>query len=243
MFCIKCGQQLGEDSKFCFVCGAETQEEDSTQDEAQSTVEDAPDSDDPELSQQDFITQSEAPPPIAVREQHQEYTYNTPQENVNANSSRQRKVVFSITVIALLAIITTAIIVIGRGRGEASAPTPQNVQGEHIQEGPDVRGEVSLYHIDRVVNGYLTSYPDITVGDAFMQYFTDYMWTHFISGNINYVSFFGTMQRDGTDVPVQVHFRFTAGDTDFNASGLFLNSYWQETFVLNELLESVFNNV
>jgi len=247
MFCIQCGQQLGEDSKFCFVCGAKTQGEESIPAnnsppvQVNNTVANAPNAGTmPDMPQSGYIPSGAAPTPVNALHPRRQVINGTP-ETANTNDGRQRKVISIILAIALIAVTTTLATLFIRGQSDASVPVQPRMQATPAPD-TNVRAEGNLPHVERVSYGHLANYPGTAVGSAFEQYFTDYEWRHFLSGNINYVSFFGTMQRDNESVTAQVLFRFTAGDVAFNATGLFLDGIWQETSVLNQLLDSVFEN-
>jgi len=220
MFCIKCGQQLGEGSKFCFVCGAQTQTNDKKKNEN---------------------LDKNSPSEVRADNYNPQDTHThegSPEIETTTIVIKQRQMVITLSVIALLAIIVTIAIILNR----RSSDYPQTPTGITQIEDPAVRYEVSIYHIDRVFYGYLDNYPGLTVGAAFAQYFADSSWTHFLNGAIHYVSFTGTTALDGINTPTQILFRFTADDASFNATGLFFSGIWQDAGRLHGLLDSVFEN-
>jgi len=156
-------------------------------------------------------------------------------------TGRGRGIFVAIALVALLAVVAVAAFFLLRRNGEADMPTQPGAytSATHTPD-PALQYEVSLYHIERVFNGSLSAYPGTIIGPAFSSYFNNYTWTHFISENINYVSFFGEMPQDGADpTAVQILFRFTTGDTEFNASRLFIDTLYQESTVLTALLDTI----
>ena len=239
MFCIECGQQLGEDSKFCFVCGAKTEPEQIPQEENIPPAEESP-----QMYEQAPTAPLPAyiptPPPVSMHQLEQDYEELHEEDTVYATG--HRKILFAVLAVVLLVVIAVAAFFVIRGRSSANAPAPPVVQDIHTP--PPATQGVSLHHIERVFYGRLVDHPGTTIGAAFGRYFTDYEWGHFLDGNTNVVTFFGLRHRGGEDEPteVQIYFRFTAGDADFDATNLFLGGFWQEPSVLRELLDSVFEN-
>ena len=244
MFCIQCGQQLDADAKFCFSCGAGIEAEDNLQSSTEAipppvseSVAAAPKPTPPKP----IAIPAEAPTPVqATQPQPRVHTVPPNEPDVN-ETGRGRGIFVAIALVALLAVVAVAGFFLLRRNGEAGRPTPSGTYEAATQTpDPAIQYEVSLYHIERVFNGILPAYPGVVIGPAFSQYFNNYTWTHFVSENINYVSFFGEMPQEGADpTAVQILFRFTAGDTEFNASRLFLNTLYQESATLNGLLETV----
>ena len=240
MFCIECGQQLGEDSKFCFVCGAKTEPEQIPQEENIPPADESP---------QIYEEVQAAPVPThipiqpAVSMPQFEQDYEEPQEEEIVYASGHRRILLAVLAVVLLAVIAVVAFFVIRGRNDANVPAPPP-RAQDVHTPPPAQTGVSIHHIERVFYGRLLGHPGETIGAAFSRYFTDYEWSHFLDGNTNTVSFFGLMHRDGDDEPigVQIMFRFTAGDADFDATGLFLGGYWQEASVLRELLASIFED-
>jgi len=258
MFCIECGQQLDEDAKFCFTCGAEITVDDDSQVDAQEIVPDSyvapplvqvpPVQEIPVQAQQQPeqvqpVQQAYAQPVAAPIQPAQPRVAMAPPDEANVDTERQRKIIVIVAVIAVLAVISAIVIFIsGRGQNDDIISRPPSMEDEQIPEF-DLEAEISLYHIERVAHGYLEDYHSATVGEAFGQFFTDYGWNHFVSGATNYVSFFGMMPRDDDyPISVQISFRFTVGDLDFNAATLHVGSYYQGATALRELLDEVFAN-
>ena len=152
-----------------------------------------------------------------------------------------RRVVIGITLVALLVVVSAYMMIMRRGRGDEQAQVASGTEaGANVD--PAILGEVSLYHIDRVVNGRLSGYPHVDVGEAFREYFDDFRWDHFLDGRIHHVSFVGTMSHDGSPTNIQILFRFTADETAFSPAGLFIEGIIQENARLYELLDSIFES-
>jgi len=243
MFCIKCGQQLDEDSKFCYVCGAKTEPENIPQED----VIPPPQVNSAAMAAPVQIPTQPAPvpvptPPVISAPQHVQ-AYEKPQDEEIVYVTSYRNIFLALAAVVLLAAIIVTAVVVVRRRSDVSVTTPPAV---HVVQtpGPAASTEVSLRHIERVFYGRLMDHPGATIGAAFSRYFTDYSWDHFLDGATNTVSFFGIMQRAGDVNPigVQIYFMFTPGDADFDATGLILDNQWQEITVLHELLDSIFEN-
>ena len=234
MFCIQCGQQLDEDAKFCFSCGAETIEEEIPQ-----VPENIPVTPTPMPVPESKPKPNTGTAPVIKPQQIKEYA--SPPEDIAKDNTSSRRIIIIVSVIAVIAVIAVAVLFFTnreRGYDEASALSGAEGQVPEI----DVQGEVSLYHIDRVVTGYLPSHPGVAIGQAFNSYFYDFEWNHFLDGSINTVTFFGRMTVDGVSVPVQIYFRFTEDDADFSTTLFFRGGLIQEAAALQRLLDSVFAN-
>ncbi|MCL2405812.1 MAG: zinc-ribbon domain-containing protein [Defluviitaleaceae bacterium] len=250
MFCIQCGQQLSEDTKFCHVCGAEIVAEESPQAEPQNITEVAPAAIPTPVEVSPAIPVPDAVPiqaqePQTVYPQHVPATHHALLEE-EGTGGMNKKTIIIVSAIVLLAVISAVVAFFlsrGQGLGNEHTPAPRSTY-EAQPTGPNIENEVSLYHINRVVNGYLANYPGTSVGTAFGQFFTDYTWSHFTDNNINYVDFVGTMLlEDATTVRMQIWFRFTADDQSFNASNLFRGGFYQDAATLRGLLDTVFASV
>ena len=218
MFCIQCGQQLDEGSEFCIQCGAPVETEDAASIPAN-------------------IPAAEWP---AVNRAGADQIYDNPHHGI-PTASVNRRIVIGVTIVALLAVVSVYTMIMRRGRGDEHAPAASGTAaGPHTD--PAILGEVSLYHIERVVYGRLSGYPNIDVGAAFREYFDDFRWDNFLNGRIHFVSFVGTMSHDGSPTTAQVLFRFTADDTAFSAYGLFIEGIIQDNARLYELLDSIFES-
>ncbi|MCL2377793.1 MAG: zinc ribbon domain-containing protein [Defluviitaleaceae bacterium] len=244
MFCIQCGQELASDSKFCIACGAEAKAGDSSQAKLQETDENMPDKNAvPALVQDSHVAEMPKAVNSATRlsQSHSREVEAEP-EYTDTSTTGRRNIVLTMSVIVILGIVAAIALFILTGRGDEYMPNSHAANDAPVID-PAVQGEVSLYHIERVFYGSLADYPGAIVGLVFSQFFVNYVWTHFVSEGINYVSFFGEMPiDDASPISVQILFRFTPGDMEFNASSLFLDGIYQEPAVLYELLDSVLLN-
>ena len=226
MFCIQCGQQIEEGSQFCSHCGAQTTPEAGQAPEGNTPV---------PTSERQANRQPAKRPAVNMPAQH----YAGPPRG-GIDKSRRLIMIAAVAALVLVAVGATFFM---RGRGEdyvpvATAPetTPQD------QEEPVELSTLSLEHIERVVYGRLSGYPNVDVGEAFMAYFQDFRWDHFLDGQIHVVSFVGVMQYEGEPTTAQVLFRFTADDSAFSASGLHIEGIVQERSRMYELLDMVFES-
>ena len=178
--------------------------------------------------------------PVETEEAAGSQIYDDSYDEIPA-ASVNRRVVIGITVVALLVVIGAFTMIMRRGRGDEHTPTASGTEAG-AQADPAVLGEVSLYHIERVVYGRLSGYPNVDVGAAFREYFDDFRWDHLLDGRIHYVTFVGTMSHDGAPTSVQIYFRFTADETAFSAAMLFIEGIIQDNSSLHELLDSVFES-
>ena len=227
MFCVQCGQQLDEGSQFCSQCGAQVKPE------AEPSTSAAP----PPAVSGPTGAQPARRPTVNMAAQY----HSGPPRDEDAIPRRGRFIVAA-AIVALL-LVAVGVTVFMRGRGEEYVPvaTAPEVTAPEDEE-PVELSTLSLYHIQRVVYGRLSGYPNVDVGEAFMAYFEDFRWDHFLDGQIHYVSFVGVMSYEGEPTTAQVLFRFTADDSAFSAVGLFIEGIIQENSRMYELLDSVFQS-
>jgi len=237
------------------VCGAETKAAESLQEVVKNVVEQASVTGAVAAPvESGFVTQNVAPQPVAYQEEaytNEEYvyedyadeTYEGQPQKATRGEKKQRNFLLPVTILAMLTAITTITIFVVTRQGEEYTPAPPGIYGAQTQapSNPQPTDGLSLYHIERVVYGHLANYPNTTVGTAFGQFFTDYMWTHLLRGDTDYVNFFGMMaQHNAEPISVQIMFRFDPDNTSFSPSRLLIGGIQQDTVAINGLLDSVF---
>ena len=229
-FCIQCGEKLLDDSQFCTSCGTKVDDNPSTIDsdavedwlkETAAPVEDTkpkPAKPPAAVSPKQEIPLSPKPAVRQARQaQDKKVSTDVSPSDTDPNKQRKQLIIFAGVTVALLTVVIGLIIFIVSGRDS---------------HGPD--------HISRVQQGHLLNHTDITIGVAFERFFDNFEWTYFYDEDTNYVSFHGTMERDGEDIMTQFIFQFTNNDENFEIIVLVLGGVMQDRASINNLVDYIF---
>lgn len=105
-----------------------------------------------------------------------------------------------------------------------------------------ISGGVGDSKVDGVKNAYLESYSsDITIGEAFNEFFADPTWESYSENGIDYVKFAGECTFYGSDALMVVIFEYMENDwfrvNDIKLNGISLNNY-EEDEILEKIYES-----
>lgn len=94
-------------------------------------------------------------------------------------------------------------------------------------------------YVSAVKNGTFNNYPDVLIGDAFDDFFSNPKWKHFVSDDgINVVEFTGGCKYDDVDVKALLQFIVYEDDT-FESSYFSMNDISQNLLMMSGLLDKV----
>lgn len=94
-------------------------------------------------------------------------------------------------------------------------------------------------YVSAVKNGTFNNYPDVLIGDAFDDFFSNPKWKHFVSDDgINVVEFTGGCKYDDADVDALLQF-IVYEDDSFELSYFSMNDISQNLFMVSGLIEKV----
>jgi len=227
MFCSQCGQQLNEESQFCFTCGTKVIEN--------QTVESAPESREVEKE-----TPSE-----------ESQIWNTPTPVINTTSSAPNqggmiKALVGVTIALLVAVVVLVFFIVRQdddtGSGTLGGTNMTGQQGAQYSDGQQGNYvPVEDYFVWRVQSGNLDNHPDILIGMAFERFLESPVWNHFTDGTIDYVSIHGNVFYDNNPVVYQVVFQFAADGNSFFPINLVIGGSWQDVLLMNDFLDDVMN--
>lgn len=107
--------------------------------------------------------------------------------------------------------------------------------------GADETGLDDSYSSNNISESYLTQYSsNITVGEAFDNFFADGEWSNYSEGAVEYIDYSGTCTIDGE--PANVVIRFWCSETEFRVHCVFLNGEEVPQVMELSLFESIYNN-